>query len=222
MSDTKVSIDEKFRVKKCFLNRISSTWINFIRFIFEHFLFKEKLKKTVTKIENTLLLEPSTVLALKIRTREVSCVDVVTAFIARIQEINPLINCMVQDRYLDALKEARDVDEMLKSGLISDDELKIQKPFLGVPITIKNSIQIEGIPNTSGSYYRQDIPSESDAKVIQRLKNAGAIILGATNTPELCLSWETSNVVHGRTSNPYNLNRTCGGSSGGEAAILVS
>ena len=223
MSDTKVSIETTtYKVKKCWINRICSGWINFIRFIFEFFIYRDKVKKTVTKIENSLLLEPSTAIALKIRTRQVSCVDVVTAFITRIEEINPMVNCMVQNKYLDALKEARSVDEMLSSCLLSDDELKEQKPFLGVPITIKNSIQIEGIPNTSGSYYRQNIPSESDARVIQQLRNAGAIILGLTNTPELCLSWETSNYLYGRTSNPYDLNRSCGGSSGGEAAILVS
>lgn len=219
MSDTKVFIEEKFKVKKCFINRLSMGWFNFIRFIFEFFIYRKK--RTVTKIENSILLEPSTVIAQKIRSREVSCVDVVTAFITRIEEINPLVNGMVQDNYLDALKEANKIDEMLKSGLTSDDELKEQKPFLGVPITIKNSIQIKGIPNTSGSFYRQDIPSESDADVIQLLKNAGAIILGLTNTPELCLAWETSNFLYGRTSNPYDLNRSCGGSSGGEAAILV-
>ncbi|CAO1408759.1 unnamed protein product [Diamesa serratosioi] len=109
---------------------------------------------------------------------------------------------------------------MLKSGLISDDELKMHKPLLGVPITIKNSIQVEGIPTTVGSFYRQNVTSESDAQVIELLKNAGAIILCATSTPELCIAWETNTKLYGKTRNPYDFNRTCGGSSGGEAAVL--
>jgi fatty acid amide hydrolase 2 len=105
---------------------------------------------------------------------------------------------------------------------MTEEELAVKKPFLGVPISTKDCIKVKGLLNTSGLYHRKDYRAEHDAPVIKQMREAGAIPFALTNTSELCMWWESVNCVHGRTNNPYDTNRIVGGSSGGEGAIQGS
>src|SRR5438270_5314078 len=95
-------------------------------------------------------------------------------------------------------------------------------PLYGVPLTIKDSFDVAGLPAQCGSRLRPATPAREDATAVGRLRAAGAIILGKTNTPEMLASYETDNFITGRTKNPWDLERTPGGSSGGEAAAIAS
>ncbi|XP_034637454.1 fatty-acid amide hydrolase 2 isoform X1 [Trachemys scripta elegans] len=167
-----------------------------------------------------LLLLSARQLARRIRRREVKCTDVVQAYIKRIEEINPLVNAVVKARFDAALQEAHHVDKLLSEGHGDEDSLQEKFPFLGVPFTVKEAFALHGMPNTSGLVSRRNLISTSDALVVSRLKQAGAIPLGVTNCSELCMWYESSNNVYGRTNNPYDLQRIVGGSSGGEGCVL--
>src|SRR4029079_2721512 len=93
-------------------------------------------------------------------------------------------------------------------------------PFLGVPCTIKESFAVEGMPNAAGLVHRAEIRAETDAPAVARLRAAGAIPIGVTNTSEATMWIESSNHLYGRTNNAYNPKRTAGGSSGGEGAAI--
>jgi Asp-tRNA(Asn)/Glu-tRNA(Gln) amidotransferase A subunit family amidase len=139
----------------------------------------------------------------------------VHAHLDRISEINPKINAYVQvdaDRALAAAKSAEAV-------VGRKEELG---PLHGVPISIKSSINVAGMRCEAGTKLRAGVVAEADAPLVKRLRDAGAIVLGTTNTPELLMAWETDNLLYGRTNNPWDLSRTAGGSSGGEAAAIAS
>ena len=150
-----------------------------------------------------------------VRSREVSPVELVSAHLARIEELNPKINAFVQVEGELALQRARDAEAALtrESGL---------GPLHGVPISIKSSIDVAGMRCEAGTKLRAGHVAQCDAPLVQRLRRAGAIVLGTTNTPELLMAWETDNLLYGRTNNPWDLSRTAGGSSGGEAAAIAS
>jgi len=95
-------------------------------------------------------------------------------------------------------------------------------PLHGVPVSIKSSIEVKGLRCEAGSKLRTGFVAAQDAPLVSRLRKAGAIILGNTNTPELLMAWETDNLLYGRTNNPWDLSRTPGGSSGGEAAAIAA
>ncbi|XP_078520207.1 fatty-acid amide hydrolase 2 [Lissotriton helveticus] len=177
---------------------------------------------TVEPPTEPLLLLPGVQLARRIRRRQVKSVDVVQAYINRIQEVNPIVNALVKDRYDAALQEAMQVDHMVSEGEEDEKTLQEKFPFLGVPCTIKEAFAVHGMPNSSGLLARRNIISSTDAIVVSRLKQAGAIPLGVTNCSELCMWYESSNNVYGRTRNPYNTQRIVGGSSGGEGCILAA
>ena len=148
-----------------------------------------------------------------IRDREVSALEVVQAHLDRIAEVNDKLNavvCLCADRALD---EAKQADVALSSG----DSVG---PLHGVPMTLKDSLDTEGVVTTAGTIGRRDFVPDQDASLVARLRAAGAILLGKTNTPELTWSGETHNDVYGRTNNPFDLGRNPGGSSGGAAAIV--
>lgn len=120
------------------------------------------------------------------------------------------------------MEEARAVDRQIQSGLKTIEEMAAETPILGIPVTVKESIAVQGLMNQSGRVFKvKDIATE-DAPAVQQVKKHGGIVLLVSNTPELCMCWETYNNVTGLTKNPYNLRRTAGGSSGGEAALLGS
>jgi amidase len=154
-------------------------------------------------------------LARAIRSREISSEAVVQAHLRRIAEVNPSLNAVVQVAGPSAHAEARAADARLAAG---DDV----GPLHGVPVTIKDVHDVAGLPCTAGTTGLAARVPATDATVVARLKAAGAIVLGMTNVPELALAYESDNLVYGRTNNPFDLARTPGGSSGGEAAIIAA
>ena len=149
-----------------------------------------------------------------IRSKQVSPVEVVKEYIARIESVNPMLNAFADFSPERALAAARRAESMLMSG---DD-----RPLLGVPLTIKSCIDVQGLRCEAGSRLRSGYIATQDAILVARLKRAGAIVIGNTTTPELLMAYHTESEVHGRTNNPWDLGRTPGGSSGGEAAAIAS
>ncbi len=156
-------------------------------------------------------------LAAAVRKRELSPVELLEAHIARIEKVNPLLNALVADRYQLARDEARRAEQAIASAKSTGD----LPPLCGVPCTVKEFIGVAGMPHTAGLVARQGRVADSDAEVVARLRRAGAIVLGVTNAPEGGMWMETHNKIYGRTNNPWDLRRTPGGSSGGEAALVA-
>ena len=145
----------------------------------------------------------------------VSSETVVSAHLARVADINPAINAVVQVCGELALAAAGAADRALAAG-------DIVGPLHGVPITVKDSFDTAGIVPTAGTLGRRDFVPTADATIVRRLKAAGAIVIGKTNTPELTLAYEANNLIYVMTRNPYDLSRGTGGSSGGAAAIVAA
>lgn len=173
-------------------------------------------------IKNLLLLESASSLALKIRTGKITSLEVINSFIERIDEVNPILNCVVDKRFDEARKDAAECDNLIKSGTYTEQQLAKEKPFFGVPFTTKDCLAVKGLIHTAGLYKRRNIIAEEDAESIGQLRKAGAIPIGLTNISELCMWWESYNTVHGRTYNPYNTNHIVGGSSGGEGCVQAA
>lgn len=149
-----------------------------------------------------------------IRSRGASPVEVVQAYLDRIAQINPKLNAIVT-LAPDVIEKAKEAEAAVRRG----DQLG---PLHGVPITIKDTIETKGLRTTSGSPMRADFVPERDAGAVARLKAAGAIILGKTNTAEMAMDYTTENPVFGRAVNPNHPLLSTGGSSGGEAAAIAS
>ncbi|XP_008281611.1 fatty-acid amide hydrolase 2-B [Stegastes partitus] len=176
--------------------------------------------KKLPPVNNPLLLTSATQLAKKIRRKEVSSVEVVQAYIDRIQEVNPFLNAVVKDRFAAALQEAAQVDKLIEEETGGEEVLEDRLPLLGVPLSVKESFALQGMPFTTGVISRRRVVAASDTPSVAHLKRAGAIPLGVTNTSELCMWCESHNHLYGITRNPYDLERVPGGSSGGEGSIL--
>ena len=153
-------------------------------------------------------------IAREIRAGKLSSREIVDACLERINQVNSKINAVVQLVHERARKEADELDRLATRG-------QFKGPLHGVPITIKDSLDTEGIISTGGTLGRKTYIPTRDAPVVARLRDAGAVLLGKTNTPELTFSGETSNLIYGRTNNPYDLERSPGGSSGGSAAVIA-
>ncbi|MCC7370747.1 MAG: amidase [Chloroflexi bacterium] len=154
-------------------------------------------------------------MARAVRNREVSSVELVEAHLRRIDAVNPSLNAIIHLDAAGALAAARTADARLADGAPAG-------PLHGVPVTVKDNLDVAGLPCTGGTRGRAGCVPGQDATVVARLRAAGAVILGKTNLPEMALAFVTDNLVHGRTNNPYDLARTPGGSSGGEAAIIAA
>ena len=151
-------------------------------------------------------------LARMIRARKVSATEVMRAFIARIERVNPKVNAIVTFLPEEALKRAKALDRKGAEG----------GPLAGLPIAHKDIVPTKGVRTTYGSpIYREHIPAQ-DHVIVERLRAAGAILLGKTNTPEFAVGAQTFNPIFGATRNPYDLSKTSGGSSGGAAAAVAS
>ena len=159
-----------------------------------------------------LFYSDATGFAERIRAKDVSPVEVVQAHLDRIDSVNPIINAVVVPNEA-ALDQAREAERAVMSG-------ESLGPLHGVPFSVKEVFDTEGIRSTRGSLLYADRVPDSDATAVRRLKEAGAIVIGKTNCPEFALAAETVNDLFGRTRNPWNLERTSGGSSGGEAAAI--
>ncbi|KAL2723008.1 fatty-acid amide hydrolase 2-like isoform X2 [Vespula maculifrons] len=204
---------------KCVVIQLHCIFDCMVDFIFG--LYYDQKAKKVPAVTNPLLLDSATTLAEKIRTKQIKAEKVVESFIERCKEVNGLINAIVEERYAEAIKEAKAVDVELQDY---DDTsfLKETRPFLGVPFTTKESNEAEGLYHTMGMLSRRNYRSTSDATVVAYLKKAGGILIAKTNIPELNLWVESRNNLYGQTCNPYNTTRTVGGSSGGEGAIIAA
>ena len=150
-----------------------------------------------------------------IRAKRLSSREVVEAHLERIAAINPKLNAIVQLTADAARRQAAEADAALMRG-------EAKGALHGVPVTIKDTLETEGVICTGGTLGRANFVPKADATAVARLRAAGAIILGKTNVPELAGALETDNLIYGRTNNPYDLTRTPGGSSGGEAAIVAA
>jgi len=162
-----------------------------------------------------LLEQPVTVLAQLVKTRQVTSKSLTTAFIDRIEAVNPTLNAVIASNFDSALKQAERADLALQSG-------ETPGRLFGVPMTIKDSLDTFDMVTTWGTEGRREFRPGRDATCVARLRNEGAILLGKTNTPEFTLSFKTDNRLFGRTSNPWDLDRTPGGSSGGAAAAIAA
>ncbi|GFS45973.1 fatty-acid amide hydrolase 2-B [Nephila pilipes] len=184
-------------------------------------LFMGETKK-LPPINNKILLLSATELAEKIRKRQLSCEEVMQTYIERAKLVHPYINAAVDERYEDALKDAKNIDRFLASNVKSEEDIARETPLLGVPFTCKEAIGVKGMKQTSGLVRSKDHVAEEDGAAPALYRKAGAIPVTVTDVPELCMWWESSNHVNGLTKNPYDNTRTVGGSSGGEGAIIAS
>ena len=157
---------------------------------------------------------PTTTQAALIRSGELKSEELVALYQDRIERFNPKLNAVVA-LAADARQRAKEADAALAAG-------RVLGPLHGVPMTIKDCFDTAGVVSTWGTLGRKDFVPDADAAVVARLKAAGAILLGKTNTPEFTLSFETHNRIHGFTNNPYGLARSPGGSSGGAAAAIAA
>jgi amidase len=154
-------------------------------------------------------------LAAAIRTRRISSAEVVEAHLRRIDAANPIVNAIVQVTADAARAQARAADTRLARG-------GVVGPLHGVPFTVKDVCEVAGVISAAGLRSRAAFVPERDAVVVERMRSAGAILLGKTNCPPGGGGGETDNPVYGRTRNPYDPARTVGGSSGGEAAAIAA
>jgi len=150
-----------------------------------------------------------------VRDRAISPVELVESHLTQIAAANPRLNAFV----IVLEDEARAAAKLAESAVMHGESLGL---LHGVPVTVKDSFDVAGLPTLTGSRFRLGHKAAQDATAVSRLRAAGAIILGKTNTPEFLSSYETDNYLTGRTNNPWNLDRTPGGSSGGEAAAIAS
>jgi Asp-tRNA(Asn)/Glu-tRNA(Gln) amidotransferase A subunit family amidase len=150
-----------------------------------------------------------------IRCKRISPVELVEAHFSQIDRLNPRLNAFVQLDGEGARRQARAAE----TAVMRHASLG---PLHGVPVSIKSSIDVAGMRCEAGTKLRRGCVAAHDAPLVARLRAAGAIILGLTNTPELLMAWETDNLLYGRTNSPWDLSRTPGGSSGGEAAAIAS
>src|SRR5712671_184862 len=164
---------------------------------------------------NQLNFLPAVVMAEQIRYKKISPVELIEVHLAQIEKLNPQLNAFVQVDAQGARRAAHDAE-------IAIMQRTTLGPLHGVPGSIKRSLEISAMPCESGTRLRAGYVPTRDAPLVARLRAAGAIVLGVTNTPELLMAWETDNLLYGRTNNPWDLERTPGGSSGGEAAAIAT
>ena len=162
-----------------------------------------------------LLTRSATQLAASIRNGDLSSEEVVVAHVEQAVRTHDRIHAVVADRYDAAVDEARACDRRIRAGGAAP-----LPPLLGVPCSIKECFALTGMPQSAGAVSRRDFRATADAPAVARLRAAGAIPIGVTNTSELCMWMETNNRLYGRTRNPYDPSRIVGGSSGGEGALV--
>ena len=162
-----------------------------------------------------LVFTPARQLVARLKQRELSAVEVMRAFLAQIERLNPRVNAIVTLRPVDQLlAEAAAADRRLAAG-------EATGALHGLPIAIKDLSQTRGMRTTFGSLAYRDFVPSADELYVERIRRAGAIVIGKTNTPEFGAGSQTFNAVFGPTRNPYDVSKTCGGSSGGAAVALA-
>src|SRR5918999_370631 len=156
----------------------------------------------------------ATELARRIRVKDLSAREVMAAHLAQIDRVNPQVNAIVTLLAEQAMEQAKRADEALARG-------EAIGPLHGLPIAHKDLVPTKGIRTTYGSRIFKDYVPDHDGLIVERLKNAGALTIGKTNTPEFGAGSQTFNEVFGATLNPYDTTKTCGGSSGGAATAVA-
>lgn len=164
---------------------------------------------------NPIITKSASELVQLIRKKELSSTEVTQAFLERIHQVNPRLNALVQQDDASALDAAKDADKAIQNK-------KELGPLHGLPITIKDLIDIKGFHCSYGSKAYDSYRVENEATCIKKLRDAGAIFMGLTNAPELGTAYESDNLIYGATNNPYDTSLSSGGSSGGEAAIIAA
>jgi amidase len=165
---------------------------------------------------NAVLTYSGTQQARLIREGQVLSAELISAHLDRIDRVNPSLNAVVDILREEAMAEAHAADARRARG-------ETLRPLEGVPFSVKDSIEVRGTICSAGTLgYRNNPLSKSDATLVARLRNAGAIPLARTNLPDLLFAFESDNLIFGRTNNPYDVTRTSGGSSGGEAALIAA
>src|ERR1700724_2213514 len=154
-------------------------------------------------------------MAERVRKKKISPLELIEAHFKQIEKLNPTLNAFVHIDTDRPRRDARAAEAAVMSG-------KPLGPLHGVPVSIKSSINVAGLRCEAGTRFRAGFVATEDAPLVTRLRCAGAIVLGVTNTPELLMAWETDNLLYGRTNNPWDITRTAGGSSGGEAAAIAA
>lgn len=184
------------------------------------FFFPDRRGKDyLPAIDEEILLKPVSELTQLIKTGRVKVERVVQAFIERINHTDPLVNAVIDRRFHDAIREAREIDDQIIGGTASPELLS--KSLLGIPFVGKDHVQIKGLSFTAGLMARKGIVGSETAPIVQNLLNEGAICIGMASCPELSFSVDCSSMLYGRTNNPYDLSRSPGGSSGGGAAVVA-
>jgi amidase len=164
---------------------------------------------------NDLVFESAVAIAERVRSGQLSALDVVDAHIQRMQAVNPALNAIV----------TIDLDRVRSEARAADEKMARQEPvgpLHGVPVTVKDAINTAGMRTVAGTKLMSANVPSADAPAVRRLRAAGAIVLGKTNVPECVMDWRTTNPVFGRTANPWNRDYVPGGSSGGEAASVAA
>jgi Asp-tRNA(Asn)/Glu-tRNA(Gln) amidotransferase A subunit family amidase len=161
---------------------------------------------------NDVVLAPAVRQLELLSSGEMSVVELAEAHIRQIERLNPRLNALVDF----------DAERVRSQALRLDAETGVRGPLHGLPVTIKSSISASGYLCEIGSLLHRGDVRREDAEVVARLRAAGALILGTTNCPEFLMAYETANLLHGRTTNPWDLNRSPGGSSGGESAAIAA
>src|SRR5215218_5294409 len=149
-----------------------------------------------------------------VRVKELSALEVMETHLAQIERVNPVVNAIVTLTAERAMDQARATDDAIARG----EEVEA---LAGLPVAHKDLFPTEGVRTTFGSLVYEDFVPDHDALIVERLKGAGAISVGKTNTPEFGAGSQTLNEVFAETLNPYDPTRTCGGSSGGAAVALA-
>jgi len=180
--------------------------------------FHSKIVKKSPLNVNEIVYSSLVEIANLVRAKKISPVELVDAHIAQIERVNPPLNAFVHLALDQAQAEARGATQARGKRKTNGATGALH----GVPITIKSSIDVAGFPCECGSRIREGNRPVGDAPLVARLRAAGAIVLGNTNVPEFLMAYETDNLLYGRTNNPWDLARTPGGSSGGEAAAIAA
>lgn len=149
-----------------------------------------------------------------LRARQLSARELLHLHLSQIERENPVLNAIVTPDYERAQRAAQEADEARARG---DD-----RPLLGLPLTIKDCVNVQGLPTTSGVRARAQALPDEDALLVARVRAAGGVIMGKTNVPPYASEWQANNRLFGRTNNPWNLARTPGGSTGGGAAAVAA
>ncbi|XP_016984197.1 fatty-acid amide hydrolase 2-A [Drosophila rhopaloa] len=190
--------------------------------ILDAFVYPRKSDNTlIPPIRNRLLTLSVQELRSRLRSRQLTSLELVRTYIERIEAVNKQLNALVESRFSAALEEATETDDLIASCASTADVEKLfeERPLLGLPVTIKESCALEGMTFAVGSLSRKNIKAQADGEAVKRLRSAGAIPLLISATPEYCFSIETDTLLNNRCLNPYDFERTPGGSSGGEGSL---